>query len=235
MGIFTSIAKNIGIPLAIAVGAGLLITAFKDQIVGGISSGASTVGQAITSPFGALLSGLQEGLSNIPSTFTIPFPTFNFTLGGFNLGGNGSDDSPFGENPSGESGIGGSDGILDPSSPSAFAQALENLRNNTLGLLDFTKLFPVAEGSLFTLLEGDKRFPTDTLNPALGKTRQFLSRTKIVELFPQAIGLFDILGTQSTEFIPLTAEQVAELSGLEFGGVRLSGQLFEEFSQDTIF
>jgi len=234
MGIFTSIAKNIGIPLAIAVGAGLLITSFKDQIVGGISSGASTIGQAISSPFGALLSGLQEGFANIPSTFTIPFPTFNFTLGGFDIGG---DDSPFDDNPSGKEGIGGSDGVLDITSPSAFEQALENLRNNTLGILDFTNLFPVAEGAEFTLLEGEKRFPTDTLNPFRenGKSREFLSRIQIRELFPEAIGLFDILGTQSTEFIPLTASQVAELSGLEFGGVRLSGQLFEELSQDTIF
>jgi len=89
LGILSTIVTRIGLPLALAVGAGLLIAQFKDQIVGGISAGTSTIGQAISTPFGAFLSGIKEGFGNIPSVIDIKFPSFNFGFAeGFDPAGN---------------------------------------------------------------------------------------------------------------------------------------------------
>ena len=211
MGILTSIITRIGIPLALAVGAGLIIARFKDQIVGGISAGASTVGTAITTPFGSFLQGINEGLSNIPKTIDFTFPSFNF---GFAQGADPAGDKP-------------NEVATD------IDQALINLCRNSGGLLCFgdsgmtgagggndnnqsqqQTLTPFRDTFITTQSSGvDVKFKTETIE-------QILARNK------GAVGLFDFLGTTGvTEFFALTPAEI-KFFGAE--NLKFSGQLFKE-------
>jgi len=219
LGIFTTIITRIGIPLALAVGAGLIITQFKDQILGGIGSGASTIGQAISSPFGAFLSGISEGFKNIPSTIDITFPSFNF---GFAEGFDPAGDSP---------------NVI----ATDLDQALINLCRNTGGLICLGGTGSTGSGggaqqsSLTPFGDPDKRTFIDVLQLQKGVAgskfldlidRSRTSKGEIVET-SKFVGLFDFLSTKGrTERVGLTFAQVQEFEGQ----IRLSSQLFEEFS-----
>ena len=221
MGLLTTIITRIGIPLALAVGAGLIIAQFKDQIIGGVSAGASTIGQAITTPFGALLQGINEGLSNIPKTIDITFPSFNF---GFAEGAD-----PAGSSPNVPA-VSGAGFDLD--------QALVNLCRNSGGLLCLGSSGSQVKGTTTQQTQltpfGDptRRTFFDILNLSAGSSR-FLElirrdRTTLGELQERGtiVGLFDFLSTQGrTERVPLSLAQVGQFQDQ----IRLSGQLFKEF------
>ena len=230
MGILTTITTRIGIPLAIAVGAGLLIAQFKDQIVGGISAGTSTIGQAFSTPFGAFFTGLKEGFGNIPDTIDIKFPSFNFVFGE-------------GVDPAGNA-------------PNVVAtdldQGLVNLCRNSLGLLCFggtgstgagggtqsnqtqTQIFgsQTLSSPLTPFGDPDKRTFVDllVLSPSSSRFLDLIRRERTTkgEIVEQGkfVGLFDFLSTQGrTERTPLTFAQVQQFEGQ----IRLSSQLFKEF------
>ncbi len=215
MGILGTILTRIGIPLALAVGAGLILATFKDQIVGGISAGATTLGQAITTPFGALLQGINTGLQNIPQTIDFNFPSFNFGFGG---------QDPAGDAPN----VVATD--LD--------QGLVNLCRNSLGLLCFGGTGSTGAGggtqqtgTLTPFGEPDKRTFIDILNLQRGagfldlESRLRTTKGELVEA-GEFVGLFDFLSTKGrTERTGLTLAQVKEFEG----DIRLSSQLFEEF------
>ncbi len=235
MGLLTTITTRIGIPLAIAVGAGLLIAQFKDQIVGGISAGSSTIGQALSTPFGAFFTGLKSGFGNIPDTIDIKFPSFNFL---------------FGE---------GADPAIDSQGnvpPNVLAtdldQGLVNLCRNSLGLLCFggtgstgagggtqsnqtqTQIFgsQTLSSPLTPFGDPDKRTFVDllVLSPSSSRFLDLIRRERTTkgEIVEQGkfVGLFDFLSTQGrTERTPLTFAQVQQFEGQ----IRLSSQLFKEF------
>lgn len=225
MGIGGSILTKIGLPIAIVATIGFLLFSFKKPILDAVQGGASTFGQIISSPIGSAIQGFQQGLSNIPSVINIPFPVFKFTLGG--VGGSG--ETVF-ENPSGQGGIGGSQGALGIQEPFDFAKALENLRNNTLGILDFTKLLGSAEGAKLTPFNVGRAF--DVGRPG-AEDRGRETREQILQKNPLAIGLFDDPRTKEIEFFPLSAQEVTDFT--KFGKLKLSGQLFKELTNDTIF
>lgn len=81
MGLLT----RIGIPLAIAVGAALVLARFKDPILGALTAGAQTVGGAITQPIAGLFKGIGEGISNIPVLPEFP-DIFGDVFGGLQKG-----------------------------------------------------------------------------------------------------------------------------------------------------
>jgi len=226
LGILTSIVTRIGIPLAIAVGAGLLIARFSEQIVGGISAGTSTIGQAISTPFGAFFTGLKEGFGNIPEFIDIKFPAFNFAFA------QGQD--PAGEAPNVPA-LSGSGFDLD--------QALTNLCRNSGGLICLGGAGSTGSGGGQTGGTGTqqtqltpfgdpmRRTFFDIINLSQGSSR-FLDlvrrdRTTLGELQEKGniVGLFDFLGTSRTERVPLTLAQVGTFQDQ----IRLSAQLFKEF------
>lgn len=224
MGIGSSIASKVGIPLAIAVGAGLLLAKFREPIIGAISSGSSVIGQSLSQPFTSILKGFQKGFEGLPTNITIPFPVFDFTLGG-EVKGKDNQNKDF-----------------DP---------LGNLCDNSLGIFCFGKDEPVdkgqdvikdqpnapnavdiikgAEASELTLFEGgsilvDIPRPVGSSldNPA---EKERLTREEIVTKFPNAVGVFDFLGTKETEFLPLSISEIALAGKSNF---KLSGQIFNE-------
>jgi len=219
LGILTGIVTRIGIPIAIAVGAGLLIASFKDQIIGGISAGTSTIGQALSTPFGSFLSGLKAGFGNIPEFIDINFPVFRFNFAeGFD---------PAGDQPN--------------EVATDIDQALINLCRNTGGLICLGGSGSTGAGggsgqtSLTPFGDPDKRTFIDILQLEQGvKGSMFLDllsreRTSKGELVDETkfVGLFDFLSTKGrTERVGLTFEQVQQFQGQ----IRLSSQLFEEFA-----
>jgi len=227
MGVLTSIITRIGIPLAIAVGAGLLIARFSEQIVGGISAGTSTIGQAISTPFGAFFTGLKEGFGNIPDFIDIKFPAFNFAFA------QGQDPAGTAPNVPAVSGEGFD---LD--------QALVNLCRNSGGLLCFGNSGSTGAGggnvmgttkqqtALTPFGDPTRRTFFDVLN-LTESSQSFLKlirrdRTTLGELQESAniVGLFDFLSTKGrTERVPLSLAQVQQFQDQ----IRLSGQLFKEF------
>jgi len=69
------------LPIGLLALLGVGLFAFRSQIVGAISGGATTLGQAITTPFGSFLSGIQQGLGTIPESIDFRLPSFNFIFG----------------------------------------------------------------------------------------------------------------------------------------------------------
>jgi len=81
MGLLT----RIGIPLIIGVGVALVLSRFKDPILGALTAGAQTVGGAITQPIAGLFQGIGAGIRNIPVLPEFP-DIFGDLFGGFQKG-----------------------------------------------------------------------------------------------------------------------------------------------------
>lgn len=221
MGILSTILTRIGIPLAIAVIAGIAISTFREQIIGGISSGASTIGQAITTPFGAVLSGIQAGFQNIPETIGFTLPSFQFAFG--DSGGQPTPPQagtvPFmGGQLTTPSGCTiDSQGRISCPTPPIFTPP----PSPTPTPSPPPQIMGQPTPSPLTLFQGASFRTAVTLPSGFSGIR---TRGEIVEQFPDVIGLFDLLGTTRTEFLPLTAQQVQE----QQNNLRLSSQIFEE-------
>jgi len=199
MGIGTSVALKIGIPIAIISAVGLGLFAFRTQIVGAVRGGAQTLGQIVTEPIGGFFQGIQTGLESIPTTIDFTFPTFTFGAGApppTNGGGSFLDDiGKFFDNLFNP----GTDIPLPPTPPPPFEEQ---------------------QTSELTALGGSLAFQTGSSQPQMSATR-----ASIIAAFPDVVGLFDIIDTPQTEFIPLTQ------AGIQFVGADeliFSGQLFEE-------
>jgi len=208
MGIGTSVALKIGIPIAIISAVGLGLFAFRTQIVGAVRGGAQTLGQIVTEPIGGFFQGIQTGLESIPTTIDFSFPTFTF-------GGGGSPPPPPATN-------GGGGSILDD-----ITNFFDDLFN---GNVDVPPIDEELSGEL-TQLPGDIRFDTGSFGNVGGAMSGTVE--EILAGNVEALGLFDFLGTEKTEFIPLSQSQL-EFIGAE--NVEFSGQLFEEIAseQDVI-
>ncbi len=214
MGILGTILTRIGLPLALAVATGLILFRFKDPLISAISGGASTLGQAITSPFGALLQGINTGFSNIPATIDFTFPSFNF---GFAPGADPGGDQP--------------NEIAITEEGFDFDQALVNLCRNSGGILCFgesgggnggnggsqqASLTPFADSFITTSSTG------------FGEGQQTM-RESFAELIARnkdVVGLFDFKGTPETEFFALTQAEIEFFGGKD--QLIFSGQVFKE-------
>lgn len=231
MGIGASIATKIGIPIAIAAVAGFILFTFKNQIGSAISGGAEVIGGAFTRPIAGFLQGIQSGLGGIPSKIEIPFPKFEFTLGG-------------------EKQVAGTS-VFDKGFTTK--DALDNLCKNSLGLLCFNgneepntqETMKHATGAQ----EGKQQSYETTPSGGTNKNRQgqaqskwdesldpnqrfrilhgaqgIESRAEIRMNFPEAIGLFDLPNTPRTEFLPLSAAAKAYYESIGVNP-RISGEL----------
>jgi len=85
MGILTTVLTRVGLPIAVLVIGGLVLSRFKDPILGAITAGAQTVGGAITQPIAGLFQGIGQGISNIPQLPEFP-DIFGNIFGGFQKG-----------------------------------------------------------------------------------------------------------------------------------------------------
>ncbi len=206
MGIISSIIGRIGLPVAALAVAGFLLFTFRDRIIGAVTGGAATLGQIVTAPFGSFLQGIQTGFGNIPSQIDIEFPSFNF---GF------APPQPIGD-PIGDIGKGFDD----------FVKFFENLFGGNGNGAAPPPLPPPPTQDQSSLTPFAETFITTT-QASLNDPVVFSSKTlaEIQELNVGAIGLFDILATEQTEFFALSQQEISFI-GAE--NLKFSGQLFEE-------
>lgn len=189
-----AIISRIGIPLAIAVGAGLILAKFRDPIIGAISKGAGTVGQALTQPIAGFFEGVGSGFANVPESINIKFPTFDFTQG-IVTKELGSPDNP----------------ANDPKFPTQIDKTLSeggtvpkvndpNDPNN-----DPTKFLPPTAKPL------PVQAPVFKVQTSEGKPAQFFTFTELQQKFfpkssPEVINFIDFRNTEFRERIPVTNE-----------------------------
>lgn len=227
MGIAKSVLTKVGLPLIVVVAAGLILASQKDRIIAAVKAGSETLGQTLTQPIASFIGGAQTGLSNIPSIVTIPFPRFEFTLGG---------QTTTKDNKT----------AIDEAGRLDINQANRNLCRNTLGVICLgesrTEVFgstpppsstpttPPAPAVIppptpaLTIIRGGS-LPVGTNTGAGQVTRK--TREQIIAENPNAVGLFDLLSTSRTEFLPLSPEAVSFFQG-QGQQLRLSGQIFQQ-------
>jgi len=222
MGIFGFLAGRIGLPLVLIAGAGALIFAFRSQLISGASGLGSTIGQVITTPFTSFFDSIRNAFSNL-GDININIPGINITGGGFNfdLGGNTTvNDNPFDF---------GDDQVQFPPGCTIDSQGRINCDSPPA-------IIPPGQQSVTPFGDPDKRTFLDILQSGFSgvtaledfeRTRS--TKGEIIQDFPTAVGLFDVTETLGTERIPLSFNQLQFIlnQGIQ---VRLSSQLFEEFS-----
>lgn len=219
MGLGLNLALFVGIPVAVIVTLGFVLNRFRGEILGSASALGSVFAGIFTSPVTGFLEQISTAFSDLPD-IQIKIPGINIEQGLFTI----TQETP------GTGGIVngvtippgcsiGPQGQLDCPTPPTFDVCAENPELCNGGL-------PGAEAAGFTLFEGGSILVNFPIRPGETESRRFrLSREEIVEEFPRAIGIFDILATPETEFFPFSVE-AARFIGLE--NIRLSGQLFEE-------
>ena len=242
VGILTSLGLKVGLPIAAIAVAGLLLARFREPIVQSVQAGASTVGQAIASPFGAVLSGIQTALQNVPSTFTIPIPEIQFAFGEQNPS------SPLQVPPSPtiepadpNSAFAGAESVSQDECGNVFINGVlhqagtlcDNVTPEQQPSVPNTSPIPAAEATGLTPFEPERSILVNFPTRSGEIVRERLPRAEIIQMFPEAVGLFDLTSTQQTEFIPLSEAELALFPEQDF---RLSGQLFEEIKsrQDVV-
>jgi len=221
LGILGTILTRVGLPLGLIALAGILIFRFKDPILSAIGGGASTIGQAITTPIGALLQGVQAGFANIPQNITFTVPSFDFVFGQSDpnndpIGQLQTDFDNFIKNTqaffdnlfkSGGGGSGTPPGTL-PLPPGEFP-----LDEETAG------------GSLTAFETASGKFVTTSSTGGQGQVTMTETLQQILERNREAVGLFDFTFTEQTEFFALSPAEI-QFFGAE--NLVFSGQLFQE-------
>jgi len=226
MGIGASIALFVGVPIAVIVAAGFLLNRFREPIFQSASSLGEVLGQTITRPVSGFISGVSTQLGNLPD-IDLRIPGINLSLGQGTI---------FQEGP-GPSSLAGKEvefgdgqlkipqgctvlpsGQVSCPTPPTFERDDPPPREQAPP--PPPPPVPEAEAASLTLLGGS--LPIEIAGEI---TR--LSRQDIITLQPNAVGLFDILGTPKTEFLPLSTEAVGFFQDAG-QRLRLSGQLFQE-------
>lgn len=213
MGIASLVFGKLALPIGLlaVLGAGLFV--FRDQILGSIKGGASVLGEAITSPVGSFLQGIQSGFSGIPESIDFRLPSFNFVFGQSDpsndpIGQLQTDFDNFIKNSQEFfdnlfKGAGGGSSTVDPPIP-----------------IEET---PGAQLTPFETSSG--KFVTTSSTGGQGQVTMTETLSQILARNREAVGLFDFKFTEQTEFFALSQAEI------EFFGkdeLIFSGQLFQE-------
>jgi len=222
MGILGTILGRVGIPLALIAVAGLLIFRFKDPILSAIGGGASTIGQAITTPFGALLQGVQAGFSNIPQSIEFRLPSFDFIFGQSD-----PNNDPIGQlQMDFDNFIANSQAFFDNLFKSGTGGG--GTPPGTLPPGEFPLDEETAGGSLTPFETASGKFVTTSSTGGQGQVTTTETLEQILARNREAVGLFDFTFTPGmTEFFALSQSEI-EFFGAE--NLVFSGQLFQEIS-----
>jgi len=219
MGLGASIALFVGVPVAVIVGLGFVLNQFRDPILRSAGAVGGVLAGIFTRPVTSFIDVVSTAFSDLPD-IQIRIPGFNIEQGLVTF-----DTPPIPGNI-----IPGTDELLPGVTPGGITIP-EGCTVRADGTISCptppsTNLFPEAEGAGFTIfgVPGSSILLTDLFTGE----RERVTRPEIIERFPEAVGLFDLLATQATEFLPLSANLVEQLGGQE--QLRLSGQLFEEIS-----
>jgi len=211
------------LPIGLLALLGVGLFAFRSQIVGAISGGATTLGQAITTPFGSFLQGIQQGFGSIPESIDFRLPSFNFIFGQSDPGNDPigqlqTDFDNFIKNSQEffdnlfKSGSGGGTGTPPP--PTTLPPGEFPLDEETAG------------GSLTEFETASGKFVTTSSTGGQGQVTMTETLAQILERNREAVGLFDFKFTPGmTEFFALSPSEI-EFFGAE--NLIFSGQLFQE-------
>ena len=217
MGILSSIGARFAIPLVIIAIAGILVVTFRTQLVGGASALGRTAGSVVTAPFTSFIDTVGQAFGNLQD-FSVRIPGANLEFGDLSITGR----DPFSQLFDFFSGNGGNGGTPEiPDVP-----------------IGDPRRTPFRDAERFEEDFPDEPIPPPEPTPELfgGRFAESfnvsgagrLSFEELQATQPGAVvGLFDILGTQTTEFLPFNVQQVQ--ASLEAGQrLRLSGQVFED-------
>jgi len=219
MGIVSTVLTRIGLPLALVAGIGFVLFTFRDQIGAAISGGAQVVGEAVSRPFSGFFQGLQSGFGGIPENINIPFPSFSFSFGEPQLQAPKAGSEPFmgGEIITPEGCFVDEKGRIDCPTPPIFIPPPPTNPPPPPS----TPPPPLTEQEQF-----GGRFKEEFNVTGAGR----LSFEELQRLGGEGgaiVGLFDVLGTQQTEFLPFTIAGVQ--ASLAAGQrLRLSSQVFQD-------
>jgi len=220
-----SIALFVGIPVAVIVGLGFVLNTFREQIVSSASATGSVFASIFTSPVTGFINQISGAFSDLPN-INVNIPSLNIGGGGITIGGEDVGDLlnlGVGE-PGGPQDI--DDVPLAPDESLAcrlFGIGCPGGEQPTPPVPEPTpEPGPMEEGPQF-----GGRF-AESFNVQTSSGIQQFSFEELQQLQPGAVvGLFDVLGTQQTEFLPLNVEQVQASLGAG-QRLRLSGQVFQD-------
>jgi len=217
MGLGASIALFVGVPVAVIVGLGFVLNQFREPILRSAGAVGGVLAGVFTRPFTSFIDVVSTAFSDLPD-IQIRIPGFNISQGLVTF-----DVDPIPGNI-----IPGTDQLLPGVTPGGITIP-EGCTVRPDGTISCptppsTNLFPEAGATGFTLA-GEPGSSILVTDPFTGE-RERVTRTEIVERFPDVVGIFDLLSTRETEFLPLSAFLVEQLGGAE--QLRLSGQIFQE-------
>jgi len=220
---------GIGVTIAIAVFAAFLLSRFRDPLENIFQSAGQTLGGFIAKP----IEGVIQGFSAVAGQFSdieLKLPSIIIKQGTLEFTGSETSSSlagqtvPFGNGQMvqipPDTVIDPETGIVTSSTPPKIVPAPEPAPTPLPEVI-----IPEAEGASFTLFGPAGSSILVGSGGEAGFLR--LTREEILAQNPNAVGLFDLLSTKKTEFLPLGVEAVKffQEAGQE---LRLSAQLFEE-------
>lgn len=214
------IVRDVLIGVAITGIAGFLITFFREPLLKGAQQLGETVAGVATRPFTAGIETLSTAFKDLPD-IQFRLPGIKLTGGLFTFEQEEAEPEP------GEI-IPGTD-ELEPGLLDGGVTLGKGCKVNPDGTIECPTpptfeadpgMIPMAEAVGLTPRQG-------ALPIEIGGQIERRSIADIIAISPEAVGLFDILGTQKVEFLPLGVPAVEFFQ--EAGQrLRLSGQLFEE-------
>jgi len=223
LGIGLSLALFIGIPAAVIVGLGYVFTQFRDPILGSAQSVGETFAGIFTRPITGAIGTLSTAFGDLPD-FEIKLPGINITQGTVKI----TEESETESILAGQTVPSGGVNVMIPKDTMVDPET--GIVSSSTPPVVVPSGIPQAFGDELTIFQPQQSILVNLPSLPGGSEirRDRLTRDEIIDIFPEAIGLFDILSTEKTEFIPLSVQEVKGFGGSD--GVRLSGQLFEEIS-----
>jgi len=215
----------VGIPAAVIVGLGALFSAFRDPILGSARNLGEVFQGIFTQPVVGFIGGISEAFGNLPN-INVRIPSLNISGGGINIPENFFNILPNIGQPGGQPDI--DDVPLAPDETllcRLFGIGCPGGEQPQPPIPEPEPEPPMMDPQTGELFGG--RF-AESFNVQTSQGVQNLSFEEVQGLQPGAVlGLFDVLGTQETEFLPFNLAGVQ--GSLEAGQrLRLSGQVFQD-------
>jgi len=213
------------VTIALAVGAAFLLSRFSGQIGNIFSSAGETIGGAIGRPISGFIGGLSAQLGKLPD-FDLRIPGVNIQVGqgtiafdGDNASALAGQDVRQGETivhiP--DTTVVNPDGTVESDTP----PVIVNPPTDVIQDSPLPPGIPQAEAAELTKRSGFKFIPIDDPNKPRVTFDEFRN------LFPGAVGVFDLPQTQRTEFLPLGVEALEFFQSVG-QTPKLSFQVFNE-------
>jgi len=204
MGIGLNLALFIGIPAAVIVGLGFILSTFRDPIVSSARASGEVFSSIFTGPVQGFVEGISGAFSDLPD-IKLRVPGIDLSFGESNL------QNPF-------------ENIFPEIPPGADIDVLPLGPNESITDRVFNPPTPTPTPQIevpgLTVLPGELTITTPT-----GIQRQ--SRADIVQQNPGVLALIDFLSTERVEFLPVGEEALRFFEQAD-SDIRISGQIFQE-------